>query len=193
MSFEHLVLTYGYPILFLGVLIEGEAFLLVGAYLAHKGYFSMPIVIGMAALATTLVSQIYFYIGQHYGQQFIHKRPTWQPRFQRVQQLLTRYGALLIVGFRALYGLRIVIPAVVGASGYGWLGFLLLNGLGGVIWALLLGLVGNQLVQLIEPVLADIRHHERLLVGILVGLGLVWGAYRHYRQPRLIQQAIEEE
>ena len=37
MSLESLVLTYGYPLLFIGVLIEGEAFLIVGAYLAHQG------------------------------------------------------------------------------------------------------------------------------------------------------------
>jgi len=35
---EHLLLKYGYLLLFLGVADEGEAFLLAGAYLAQRGY-----------------------------------------------------------------------------------------------------------------------------------------------------------
>lgn len=189
MSFQELMLTYGYPILFFGVLLEGEAFLIAGAYLAHRGYFSMPVVIGLAALASILISQVYFYVGQHFGQQFLTRRPQWQQRFSRVQRLLGRYGATLILGFRALYGLRIVIPAAVGASGYSWGQFLLLNLLGGLAWALVIGLAGNSLIQLIEPILDDIRHHERMVVGLLAGLGLAWAAYRLYRQPSLDQRA----
>ena len=189
MSFQELILTYGYPILFIGVLVEGEAFLIAGAYLAHRGYFSMPAVIGIAALASILISQGYFYVGQHYGQQFLTRRPQWQQRFSRVQTLLHTYGAVLVLAFRALWGLRIVIPAAVGASGYGWVRFLLLNALGGVIWALVIGLAGKQLVQFIEPVLTSIRHHERLVVGILAALGLAYAAYRLYCQPRLAQRS----
>jgi len=188
MSFQELMLTYGYPILFIGVLIEGEAFLIAGAYLAHRGYFSMPFVIGLAALASVLISQGYFYVGQRYGQQFLTRRPKWRQRFSRVQRLLHTYGAVLVLGFRALYGLRIVIPAAVGASGYSWFQFLLLNVLGGLVWALLVGLAGTTLLRLAEPILTDIRHHERVVVGVLAGMGVSWAAYRLYRQPRLVKR-----
>ena len=76
-----------------------------------------------------------------------------------------------------------------GASGYSWGQFFLLNLLGGLVWALIIGLAGNSLIQLVEPILDDIRHHERLVVGVLAGLGLTWAAYRLYRQPRLAQRS----
>ena len=45
MSLESIITTYGYPALFFGVILEAEAFLVLGAYLAHRGYFSLPVVI----------------------------------------------------------------------------------------------------------------------------------------------------
>ena len=98
MSFQELILTYGYPVLFVGVLVEGEAFLIIGAYLAHRGYFTLPYVMGVAALASFVSGQLYFFLGYRYGRAFLTKRPRWQARFERVEQLLNRYGTGLVVG-----------------------------------------------------------------------------------------------
>ena len=48
---EALLLKYGYILLFLGVAVEGEAALLAAALLAHRGLFSLPIVILVAVAA----------------------------------------------------------------------------------------------------------------------------------------------
>lgn len=188
MSFEELILTYGYPILFLGVLVEAEGFLILGAYLAHRGYFSLPAVIGVSALSTFVITQVYFYLGHRYGAPFIARRPGWQQRFSRVESLLSRYGAGLIVGFRMLWGLRMVIPAAVGLANYPRLRFLVLNAVGAVIWAVVVALAGNGIAHFAEQVFNGLRKHERFVILILGIVGILWGLYLLYKQPKLKKQ-----
>ena len=51
---ELLLLRYGYLLLFIGVVLEGEAFLLAGSLLAHRGHFEIAIVAAVALAANTL-------------------------------------------------------------------------------------------------------------------------------------------
>ncbi|CCH03140.1 Inner membrane protein yohD [Fibrella aestuarina BUZ 2] len=183
MSFQELMLTYGYPILFVGVMLESEAFLIVAAYLAHRGYFSLPLVIGIAALSSFAVSQLCFYLGHRYGSGFISKRPAWQQRFARVQTLLHRYGAGLVFGYRALYGLRGFIPASLGLANYSRSRFLLINGLSAIVWAVVVALAGNSIAHYAESLYSQIRQHDKLVILGLLGLGTAWTLYKLYQQP----------
>lgn len=137
------ILTYGYPVLFVGVLREGEAFLILGAYLAHRGYFSLPVVIALAALASFRIAQVLFHLGDRYSDSLLHNRPTWQQRMVSVDTLLNRYGNGLVVGFRALFGLRTMIPLAIGTTAYAVGRFTLLNAVGALIWAIGIGLAGK--------------------------------------------------
>ncbi|RYF78603.1 MAG: DedA family protein [Cytophagaceae bacterium] len=185
MSFQELMLTYGYPILFIGVMLESEAFLIMAAYLAHRGYFSLPIVIAVAALSSFTVAQVCFYIGHRYGSTFIAKRPKWQQRFLRVQTLLQRYGSGLVFGYRAMYGLRGIIPASLGLAGYSRQQFLAINALSAVIWAVVVALAGNSIAHAAEEVYVQIRQHDKLVILVLLSLGTLWGIYRLCRQPEI--------
>ena len=184
MHLESLIITYGYPILFVGVLLEGEAFLMLGAYLAHRGYFSLPVVIALAALASFSIAQILFHLGDHYGDALLNNRPAWQKRMARVDALLDRYGSGLVVGFRALFGLRTVIPVAIGATAYPVVRFTLLNGLGALLWAVLIALAGNGITQFMEAVFIDLRRHELAVVAVVAVVGLVVGLRQLYRQRR---------
>ena len=50
------ILTHlGYPALFLGSLVEGETFILVAGFFAHRGYFRLGVVVLLATLGGALV------------------------------------------------------------------------------------------------------------------------------------------
>ena len=70
----------------------------------------------LAGLATFSYAQVLFYLGDRYSDFLLHNRPVWQQRIVRVDTLLARYGSGLVVGFRALLGLRTVIPVAIGAT-----------------------------------------------------------------------------
>ena len=185
MSFQELMLTYGYPVLFVGVLVEGEAFLIIGAYLSHRGYFTLPSVMGVGALASFASGQLYFFLGYRYGRAFLAKRPRWQARVERVEQLLNRYGTGLVVSYRALWGLRAIIPAAVALAHYPPLRFSVLNAVGALLWAVVIALAGNSLAQMGEILFEDLRRHEWIVLVVVAGLGLSWRLYRLYSQPNL--------
>lgn len=185
MRLESLIITYGYPVLFVGVLLEGEAFLILAAYLAHRGYFSLPLVITLAALASFSMAQLLFHLGDRYSHTLLTKRPAWQQRMARVDALLNRYGNGLVVSFRALFGLRTVIPVAIGATAYPVGRFTLLNGVGAILWAVIIALAGNWIAQMLEVVVTDLRQHELLVVAILAAGGLVLGLHHLCRQPKI--------
>jgi membrane protein DedA with SNARE-associated domain len=169
MSPEALVLAYGYPLLFIGIIFEGETFLLIGAFLAHRGYLNLPIVMAVAFASTVLTDQTFFWIGRTRGMTILTRHPEWESRVDKVRRLLEKYQLSLIVTFRFLYGLRILTPLVIGASGFSPRLFLLFNLIGAVIWVVSIGLAGYAFGHAMEIILADIHKYELwIVIGIFV-------------------------
>lgn len=172
---EHLLEVYGYPLLFLGTFLEGETPLLAASFLARQGYFSLPIVMLVAFSATFSSDQLFFYLGRSRGRAFLEKRPKWQPKIEHAQALLDRWGSPLVVGFRFIYGLRIVTPFVVGMAGFGPIRFLFLNVFGGLLWSLVFSVLGYSLGSVLEIFLVDARRYALLVaLALLLVPGVVW-------------------
>ncbi|GAB3713672.1 DedA family protein [Spirosoma flavus] len=190
MNFQELMLTYGYPMLFLGVLLESEAFLLVGVYLAHRGYFSLPVVISLAALSSFCITQFCFLLGHRYGPAFIRTRPRWQLRYQRIERLMNRYGTGLVVGFRALYGLRGAIPAAVGLAGFSSVRFMFYNALGALVWAIGVTFLGSNLAQGFNQLYDRLQPSETMALSAIMGILGLWFVYQLIKRHRLKKQQI---
>ncbi|MBO0930306.1 DedA family protein [Fibrella aquatilis] len=186
MSLESIITTYGYPALFFGVILEPEAFLVLGAYLAHRGYFSLPMVIGVAVIASFSATELFFYVGRRYGAALLQKRPNWYKKVARIHAWFTKYGDGLVLGFRAVYGMRLVIPVTIGTSAYSRSRFTLFNALGALAWGLLIGLAGNSIAQFVEEFFSHLRHHELLVVIVLAALAATFGLVQWYRRRKLI-------
>lgn len=186
MSLETLVITYGYPVLFLGVILEAEAFLVLGAYLAHRGYFSLPIVIAVASLASFSATELFFYLGRRYGSAILEKRPNWQKRVAKIHAWFTRYGDGLVLGFRAFYGMRLIIPLTIGTSAYPRSRFTLFNAIGAIAWGLLIGLAGNAIAHAVDLFFTHLRRHELLVAVVIAAIAAFWGLIQWYRRRKLI-------
>lgn len=189
MSLESLIIHYGYWLLFFGVMLEGETFLVIGAFLAHRGYLSLPLVMLTAFVSTIAIDQAYFWLGRTKGSRFLSTRPTWQARVEQVKAKLERWQTALVIGFRFIYGMRSITPFVIGMSGFPARRFLLLNLTGGVIWVVVIGLLGYAFGHAMELALDDVRKYELwIILGIIV-VGSAMGAYhlllRRREQNRL--------
>ena len=186
MSLESIITTYGYPALFFGVILEAEGFLILGAYLAHRGYFSLPVVIGVAVLASFSATELFFYMGRRYGLALLEKRPGWQKNIARIHTWFTKYGDGLVLGYRALYGMRLVIPVTIGTSAYSRGRYTFFNAIGALAWGLLIGLAGNGIAQFVEQFFAHLRRHELLVVLVLAGLAATWGLIQWNRRRKVL-------
>ena len=186
MSLESIITTYGYPALFIGVILEAEAFLVLGAYLAHRGYFSLPVVIAVAVLASFSATELFFYLGRRYGAALLQNRPTWQKKVRRIHDWFTKYGDGLVLGFRAIYGMRLVIPLTIGTSAYSRSRFTLFNAISAITWGMLIGLAGNGIAQFVERFFSHLRQHELLAVIVIAAIAATWGLIQWYRRRKLI-------
>src|SRR5512139_1531612 len=91
---------YGYIVLFLGVLLEGEAVLVAAGALAHRGDLSLPIVILTAFGSSVVGDQAWFHVGRRFGTAFVQRRPRLSARLDVVTRFIARYGMWFVVGFR---------------------------------------------------------------------------------------------
>lgn len=183
---EHELLRYGYVLLFLGVLVEADTFLLAGAFLAHRGYFSLRVVVALAIVANALANQGWFWLARTRGRAFLERKLAEDRRFQRVHAWLQRTGTILIPASRFLYGFRVAIPAAYGASGTSPLTFTLLDSASAVVWGLLVGFAGYALGDTMELVVADVQRYEGLVLAAIFAIAVAIGI----RQRRGLAAAL---
>jgi membrane protein DedA with SNARE-associated domain len=89
---ETLLLKYGYALLFLGVALEGEFFLLAAAFLAQRGVFSLPIVLFIAIVANCSADQIYYTIARARGLVWLEARFGRHKQYSQIVSWMRRHS-----------------------------------------------------------------------------------------------------
>ena len=172
---EDLIKHYGYLIIFIGTVAEGEAIVIMAGFLAHRGYLELQWVILTAFVGTLAVDQLFYYVGYLKGLPFLERRPHWYAKYGRALALLHQHQTLIILSFRFLYGLRTITPFVIGLSRVSPIRFLFLNGAGAFLWASVMGLLGYSMGHVLEAYLESVRRYELVILGAIAASGsLLW-------------------
>jgi membrane protein DedA with SNARE-associated domain len=184
MSLESIVTQFGYPALVVGLVLEGETMLVLGAFMAHRGYLNLSLVILIGWLVAFASDQFFFWMGRIKGSQFLETRLAWKPHVERAKAMLGRNTNMLFLGVRFMYGLRTVLPFVIGMSKFDPKKFVPLNFVGAFLWALTFGLAGHIIGRLMAAIFEDVKEHELMIViGIILTGACVW-MYRYYVDNR---------
>jgi membrane protein DedA with SNARE-associated domain len=161
------LLRYGYVLLFVAVVFEGDASLLTATFLAHRGYFSLPAVIAIAAVATYSANQGYFWLGRRHARSALERLQTHR-LFSWLRRVLARHSPPLLLVSRFLYGLRIAIPIGCGAEGMSPALFAAVDLAGAALWSTLIGLAGWAIGHELQALFGDIRRHEGMIALALL-------------------------
>ena len=165
-SFIH---DYGYWMVFLGAMIEGESIILTASALAASQVLSIWWVMILTFSGTLLADQMIYLLGRRYGQSAINylcrKVPSWQVQIDRGLDFLKRNETKYILSFRFIYGIRIISPFLIGAQGIPFARFSTLNIISALIWT-----VGSCAAgYFLGAVLGDmVKHIEWFVFGIFV-------------------------
>jgi membrane protein DedA with SNARE-associated domain len=179
-----LVSDYGYLAVFFGTLLEGEAILMLAGYAAHQDYLWLPLVVAVAFVGATLGDQIFFFAGRFFGPALLRRFDGIASHADRVNAVLVRHSALLVIGLRFTYGLRIAGPIIVGMSTLPARRFLLYNAIGALIWAPTIAGAGYLLGHVLEKLLVDLKRFELYGLGVLAGLLVLIAIVSHLRKRR---------
>lgn len=175
---------YGYIILFVWSLMEGEMGLIIAGMMAHKGEMDIGLSIIIAAIGGFLGDQFYFYIGR-YNKNYIYKKfKTQRRKFAMAHLLLKRYGWPVIFIQRYLYGLRAIIPMSIGVTRYSAKMFAIINFISAIIWATTGILLAYIFGEPIWRAVKWIKDHYYIAIPIAITIGGSIYLYLHYATKR---------
>ena len=143
---NRLITEYGLALVFANVLLEQLGLpipavptLVVAGALAAEGELSPLAVFGLAFVACMIGDAVWFLAGRRYGRRVMTFlcRVSLSPDscVRQTEFRFERWGRLALVLSKFIPGLSTIAPPLAGAMRLGWPSFLLLNGLGVVIWA----------------------------------------------------------
>jgi membrane protein DedA with SNARE-associated domain len=170
--FVHLILRYGYALIFVAAAAEGDATLLTATFLARRGYLHLDVVMLVAASATVAINQMYFWAGRRYGPRRLAAMREHRTS-RRVVGWVEQHGLPLVVGSRFLYGFRIAIPAACGATRMSPVTFSLGDVVGSILWVGIIGGGGYAVGHLLTIMIDDLRAHEWWIADALFGGALI--------------------
>ena len=168
---------YGYVILFIWSMIEGESGLVMAGLLSHTGDMNLVIAIFIAGLGGFAGDQVYFYIGR-FNKHYVYKKlKTQRRKLALAHLLLKKHGWPIIFAQRYMYGLRTIIPISIGLTGYSAKKFALINILSAWCWGALIILpvwyFGQEILNLIKLA----KEHWYFALPIVV---ILWGSIYYY-------------
>jgi membrane protein DedA with SNARE-associated domain len=179
---EHWVGQYGYPAIILGTILEGETALIMAGMVSSWGYLDLPVIMVMAFIGSFSGDQMFFFLGRHKGHILLQRHTKWQSRVDRIHERLTRHHDLIILGFRFLYGFRLVTPLILGMDRrIQARRFVLLNGISALVWSILVAGAGYLFGEVIQVLLPEIRKWQTGIFMGLSGLGILVWMVKRYR------------
>jgi len=194
----------GYPIVFaliaietMGIPVPGETALVTAGIVASRGRLEIEVVIALAAAAAILGDNVGFAIGRKLGRKLLTAPGPLLHHRRRVvaigEPFFDRHGPKAVFLGRWVSGLRITAAWMAGVTKMPWPTFLFWNALGGIAWAISIGLLAYFVGHSAETIIhvAGLGGAAAVvLAGIVVWL-VLW--IRRRRAEALIDAEIERE
>lgn len=132
---------YGYPVLFLAVMVEGigllapgQTLLIAAALVAAKGNLNIVWVLIWAFTAAVVGNSLGYLIGRWGGRPLLLKIKVNEKHLERMERYFARYGKGVVIIARFFDGLRQLNGIVAGMLEMPWGVFNLVNILGALLW-----------------------------------------------------------
>lgn len=183
---ENLLNDFGYLALFIGTFLEGETILVLAGLAAAHDYLDIKWVIFVAFIGSYAGDQLWYFLGRRYGITLLNKKPKWRKSADKALVYLKKYPDLWVLSFRFMYGLRTVMPVAIGLSGYPVKRYILLNGIGAIVWAIVLGGASYYFGAAIKTVLNNIKDYELYLFGLIIIIGTIFWIRRYQKNKKAL-------
>ncbi|MCW2966633.1 MAG: DedA family protein [Solirubrobacteraceae bacterium] len=141
----------------MGIPLPGETALVAMAILASQGHFPIEWVLVAAAAGAIVGDNVGFFLGRRYGRRVLasERGPFHRHRLKLLElgePFFERHGPKAVFVGRWIAGLRITAAWLAGSARMSWPVFTLYNALGGICWALSVGLLAYYLGHTAETI-----------------------------------------
>lgn len=176
----------------LGLPLPALPWLLAAGALSATGQFNLALGLLVTVLACLLADAFWFYLGRHRGGQVLGLlcRISLEPDscVRRTQNLFTRYGLRGVLVAKFVPGLSMVAPPLAGMSGVNAGRFLLVDGLGSLLYGgcfICLGYFFSNQIQQITAALASIGGNT---LSLIIGAVVLYIGYKYWQRHRLFRE-----
>jgi membrane-associated protein len=121
----------------IGMVLPGEAALLVAGYFCHEGVLTLVVMLPVAIGSAIAGDTVGYEFGRKYGPSLRRTslgRWIGEKRWATVDQFLHRHGGKAVFLGRLTAVLRALMPSMAGMSGMRYRTFLFYNAAGGILW-----------------------------------------------------------
>lgn len=187
------VVHYGWAVVFIGALLEGETVVLLAAVLAQQGLLDFHQMLLAAALGAFAGDQFFFHLGRLKGTGLVQRHATWPPKAAKALALLKRCRGWVILFYRFIYGMRAVIPFLLGTGICRARMFTALSALSAIIWALVVGAGGYWFGEAFQVLLRQGRQLQQAgFLSLVILTAFLFGLRWWKRRSCRIRKATPE-
>jgi membrane protein DedA with SNARE-associated domain len=179
----HFFTTHGLPLLFVVIMLEsfgiplpGETALIAFGILASQGHYSIYWVIALAALAAIVGDNLGYWLIGRWGGRTLFER--WGPlrRYAEktlppTERLMARHGGKVVFFGRFVTVLRYTAAWVAGLAKMEWWRFLFWNAVGGICWAVAVGLVAYYAGHAAADAIQRYGIYAAVVIAVVVVVG----------------------
>lgn len=174
MNLDALLATYGYPLVFVGSVVEGEVIVIAAGYFAHRHHLSIALVAGAAALGGAVGDLGYFSLGKRYGERGIRRLPaSIRADAERARGAVQTNPVRVLLAMRFLYGLRVLLPMLCGASPMRLGRFARYDVATAIAWSAIFSGIGYGFGTAAEAAIDEIEHYEWCVIPVLLAIAFV--------------------
>jgi membrane protein DedA with SNARE-associated domain/rhodanese-related sulfurtransferase len=193
------LVVHGLPIIFgavfldqMGVPIPAAPWLLAAGALAAAGQFHWFIALELSVLACLIADFFWFYLGRYRGTQVVALlcRMSLEPDscVRKTVNVFTRYGWRGIIVAKFVPGMSTVTPPLAGMAGVKAGQFLLVDGLGSLIYSAAFILLGYIFSGQITQIAAALDRYGGGLLTIIIILVASYIIYKFWDRQRLLRE-----
>ena len=188
MDLSALLNQYGYAMVFLGTLAEGETVLVLAGYFAYRGYLDLGGVIVTAFVGAVCGDQLFFHLGRRHAKGLLERFPRLRTKVNYALGKVEDHQIKIVLTMRFLWGLRIALPVALGLTSMDARRFFFLNLLSAAVWASVFSVVGFGTSRMVARFFDDLHSYEMWIVPavLLVVVAVLWlrwhGAQRLKRE-----------
>ena len=181
-TLEMLLGRFGYTAIFIGAILEGETVLLLAAVFVQQGVLDFKGMLLASSLGAFVGDQLFFHLGRCKGSGLFRRYPAWQGKLDRAGRILERRRGTVVLGYRFIYGMRSVIPFLLGAGRCRVSMFAVLSAVSAIAWALIIGSGGYYFGEVFEAVFEQSRMLQQCALGGILLIAVIAAAIRWWRK-----------
>jgi len=171
---ESFIHNWGYIALFLYSFGGGMLALAIASVFAYSGELNIYYVIVIATIANIIGDQFLFLIARNNKQKAQDMIKKYQNQVDMAHNMMAKYGWVAIIIQKYIYGIKTIIPLVIGLTTYQNNKFLFFNILGAIIWGLVVGLSAYFLGDIVLSFLEEYKNYGVIFLLLIVVSIVIW-------------------